>query len=236
MHASPRTAAVPTVTGRSYAARVASLTSRSCRMSAGAWVAEAEGVERRRRAAVCRLGRLTGRRAPRWTGEIGEQEWRTVLTAGAAVLAEAGSAPRAAVEQEPAKCTECGTRLNRANRGTECNPCQAAADAEQEQEQAPATKRAEPDREHLADTAREFTQATRTKRASVVDRTHNGRVEALVNELLAARPAGELDLVGEDERALVEAWSPWRNGPRWSETRRALSGPRRGNDKPLAQH
>ncbi|MFF3071038.1 hypothetical protein [Kitasatospora sp. NPDC057936] len=215
---------------------MASLTSRSCRMSAGAWVAEAEGDERRRRAAACRLGRLTGKRAPRWSGEIGKQEWLAVLAAGAAVLSETGTTPRVAVEQEAAKCTKCGTRLNRANRGTECNPCQAAA--EQEQEQAPVKKPGKPElnREHLAAAARGFTQATRTKRAGVVDRTRNGRVEALVNELLAARPAGGLDLVGEDERALVEAWSPWRNGPRWSGTRRALSGPRRGGDQSLAQH
>ncbi|MFF4821217.1 hypothetical protein ACFY2K_42315 [Kitasatospora sp. NPDC001309] len=213
MLATLRTTTAPTVTGRSYARRVASLTSGSHRVSAGKWVAEAQGDERRRRAAACRLGRLTGRRAPRWTGEIGTRDWRTILAAGAEALAESAAAQPAA-EAEPAKCAECGTRLNRANRGTVCSPCQASASAEPVE--APAEKRhSGPDMKHLDDTAREFARvSTRSTSDRVVDQTRNGRVEALVAELLAAQPASALDLVGEDERKSVERWSPFRNGPR----------------------
>ncbi|GAB7182163.1 hypothetical protein ATKI12_1994 [Kitasatospora sp. Ki12] len=235
MLATSRMSTTPTVTGRSYARRVASLTSRSCRISAGAWVAEAQGDERRRRAAVCRLGRLTGKRAPRWSGEIGVQDWRTILAAGADVLAEAGAAPQVAAEEEPAKCTECGTKLNRANRSAVCGPCQASTTTEPVD--APAKNRhAKPDMKHLNDTAREFARvSTRSKDDRVVDRTRNGRVEALVNELLAARPAGALDLVGEDERELVETWSPFRNGPR--HIVRCADGSRRyGNGELVPEH
>ncbi|MEU9074334.1 hypothetical protein [Kitasatospora sp. NPDC048538] len=179
-------------------------------------MANAQGDERRRRAVACRLGRLTGNRAPRWSGEISEQDWRTVLAAGAVALAEAGTVAREAVEEEHATCTTCGARLNRVNTGTLCNPCQAAAASEQEsQQQATAGRRLEPDRDRLADTAREFARSAAARKDSrVVDRTRMGRVEALIDELLAARPASALDVVGEDERKLVAAWSPFRNGPR----------------------
>ncbi|MFJ7910036.1 hypothetical protein [Kitasatospora sp. NPDC096204] len=228
MPATPRTTAAPTVTGRAYARRVASLTSGSCRMSAGAWVAEAQGDERRRRAAACRLGRLTGTRAPRWSGEIGEQDWRTVLTAGAAALAEAGTVSRAVAEEEPAKCDRCGTKLNRANTGTRCNPCQASASTDSDQQQTPTKDRSKADRGHLAARAQEFTRdAKGSDGGAVVDLTRNGRAEALVDELLAARPTTAPDMISEQERRLIEDWSPLRNGPRWSDTRRALSGPRR---------
>ncbi|MGW3183843.1 hypothetical protein ACWDD9_31700 [Kitasatospora sp. NPDC001119] len=213
MPAALRTPAAPTVTGRSYARRVASLTSRPCRMSAGAWVAEAQGTERRRRAVACRLGRLTGTRAPRWSGKISEEDWRTVLAAGAATLAE--TTGRSAAKEDRARCAKCGTRLNRANASSLCNPCQASANAEPEhQQQAPASERSELDRGHLAVAAQEFTQVAASRGDRVVDRTRNGRVEALVAELLAAQPASALDLVGEDERRLIEAWSPFRTGKR----------------------
>ncbi|MFD9692537.1 hypothetical protein ACFWXO_43030 [Kitasatospora sp. NPDC059088] len=237
MLATSRTSAAPTVTGRSFARRVASLTGGSRRMPAGAWVAEARGAERSRRAVVCRIGRLTGTRAPRWSGEIGGQEWQTILMAGVAALAEASPATGGTTTDEPAKCSTCGVRLNRSNTGTLCGPCHTSANAEPVE--APVKKqRREPDMRNLGDTAREFAKASTNSTGGdrVVDRTRNGRVEALVAELLAARPTSALHLVGDDERRLVETWSPFRNGPRWSETRRALSGPRRGNDEPLSQH
>ncbi|MFF7452894.1 hypothetical protein [Kitasatospora sp. NPDC008115] len=213
MLATPRTAATPTVTGRSYARRVASLTSGSRRMSAGAWVAEARGVERRRRAVACRIGRLTGTRAPRWAGELGEQEWRTILAVGVAALADKAASPRIAPEEKRA-CTTCGTRLNRANGGTVCGPCLASAAPEPTQ-QATVGARPAPDMGHLADTAREVAPLlSGGTSGGVVDRTRNGRVEALVDEMLASRPAGALVLVGEDERRAVETWSPFRGGPR----------------------
>ncbi|MEV0187209.1 hypothetical protein AB0I39_01570 [Kitasatospora purpeofusca] len=194
---------------------MASLTGGSGRVSAASWVAGAEGVERRRRAVACRIGRLTGTRAPRWTGEIGEEGWRTVLSAGAAALAENGTAALATAEAERAMCTACGTKLNRANTGTLCGPCRTTANTEPEHpRQAPAGQRSEPDREHLAVTAEEFTALTAGRGDRVVDRTRNGRVEALVDEWLAAQPAGALDVVGEDERKSVERWSPFRGGPR----------------------
>ncbi|MFJ8625850.1 hypothetical protein ACIRD3_23800 [Kitasatospora sp. NPDC093550] len=228
MPAAPRTT-TRTVTGRSYARRVATLTSGSRRMSAGAWVAEAEGAERKRRAAACRLGRLTGTRSPRWSGEISQADWRTVLAAGAAALADAGTAVGVATEADRATCAKCGTNLNRANTGSLCNPCRTSADTDAEpQQQTPANRRSAPDPEHLAVTATEFIQLTAAKDDRVVDRTRNGRVEALVNELLAARPASALDVVGEDERRLVEKWSPFRNGPR--HVVRCTDGSRRYGD------
>ncbi|MCX4754301.1 hypothetical protein [Kitasatospora purpeofusca] len=213
---------------------MASLTSGSGRVSAGAWVAEARGVERRRRAVACRIGRLTGTRAPRWTGEIGEQEWRTILAVGVAALADSAAAPRTAPE-EKRSCSTCGARLNRASPGTVCGPCLASS-AHGPAEQAPAGTRPAPDMGHLADTAREVApHLTSGTGGGVVDRTRNGRVEALVDELLAARPAGALDVVGEDERKLVAKWSPFRGGPR--HVVRCADGSRRyGNGGPAREH
>ncbi|MEU1287542.1 hypothetical protein [Kitasatospora sp. NPDC005856] len=176
-------------------------------------MAEAQGAERRRRAVACRIGRLTGTQAPQWTGEIGEQEWRTILAVGVAALADAASSPRIAPE-EKRTCTTCGTKLNRANRGTVCSPCLVSAT--EPKQQASASVRPTPDMGHLTDTAREVApHLTRGTSGSVVDRTRNGRVEALVDEMLAARSTDALVLVGEDERRLVETWSPFRNGKRY---------------------
>ncbi|CAN3981236.1 hypothetical protein [Kitasatospora purpeofusca] len=86
-----RTTTAPAVTGRSYAHRVAALTGGNVRQTSGQWVAQAHGAERRRRAAACRIARLTGTRAPQWSGEISEQDWRTVLAAGADALRERAS-------------------------------------------------------------------------------------------------------------------------------------------------
>ncbi|MEE1787727.1 hypothetical protein PUR71_33190 [Streptomyces sp. SP17BM10] len=236
MPATPRTISTPTLTGRSYARRVATLTSGSARPSAGAWVAEAQGTERQRRAVVCRLGRLTGTRSPRWSGEISEEDWRAVLAAGAATLAEAETAVRTATEADRATCAKCGTKLNRANTGSLCNPCKTSASTESEHQQhAPVGERSAPDPEHLAVAAQEFTRLASSKGDRVVDRTRNGRVEALVNELLAAQPVSALDLVGEDERRLVETWSPFRNGPR--HIVRCADGSRRyGNGELAPEH
>ncbi|MFF2039014.1 hypothetical protein ACFVVX_01195 [Kitasatospora sp. NPDC058170] len=87
----------PTVTGRSYAHHIASLTVEVSRKMSGQWVAEARGKERRRRAAVCRIAWLTGTRAPQWSGEINEQDWRTVLAAGADALRERAAAKGTAI-------------------------------------------------------------------------------------------------------------------------------------------
>ncbi|WP_435649279.1 hypothetical protein [Kitasatospora purpeofusca] len=213
---------------------MASLTSGSGRVSAGAWVAEARGVERRRRAVACRIGRLTGTRAPQWAGEIGEQEWHAILAVGVAALADSAASPRTAPE-EKRSCTTCGTRLNRANHGAVCSPCLASSAAEPA-EQAPAGTRAVPDMGHLADTAREVApHLTSGTSGGVVDRTRNGRVEALVDELLAAQAPSELDVVGEDERKLVAKWSPLRGGPR--HVVRCADGSRRyGNGELAREH
>ncbi|MFF2044036.1 hypothetical protein ACFVVX_26815 [Kitasatospora sp. NPDC058170] len=213
---------------------MASLTSGSGRVSAGAWVAEARGVERRRRAVACRIGRLTGTRAPQWAGEIGEQEWRTILAVGVAALADSAASPRIAPE-EKRSCITCGTRLNRANHGAACSPCLASS-APEPAEQAPAGTRRAPDMGHLADTAREVApHLTSGTSGGVVDRTRNGRVEALVGELLTARAPSALDVVGEDERRRVEKWSPFRGGPR--HVVRCADGSRRyGNGELAPEH
>ncbi|MFD8695377.1 hypothetical protein [Kitasatospora purpeofusca] len=213
---------------------MASLTGGSGRVSASAWVAEARGVERRRRAVACRIGRLTGTRAPRWAGEIGEQEWRAILAVGVAALADSAASPRTAPE-EKRTCTTCGARLNRANHGAVCSPCLASS-AHGPAEQAPAGTRPAPDMGRLADTAREVApHLTSGTSNGVVDRTRNGRVEALVDEMLAARAPGALDVVGEDERKLVAKWSPFRGGPR--HVVRCADGSRRyGNGKRALDH
>ncbi|MFI6158176.1 hypothetical protein ACIBCA_36430 [Kitasatospora sp. NPDC051170] len=68
-------------------------------------------------------------------------------------------------------------------------------------------------------------------RAAVVIRSDaRSRLRELA---LAEYTAVELAAFGDDpldawtrhEREQVKTWSPWRGGPRWSETRRALSGP-----------
>ncbi|MEV7600462.1 hypothetical protein AB0O91_24115 [Kitasatospora sp. NPDC089797] len=87
MPAMPCTTAVSrTVIGRSSARHVASPTGESRGMSAGAWVMEVTGLERRRRAAVRRIAQLTGTQCLRWSGEISDEDWQLVLTLGAQAL------------------------------------------------------------------------------------------------------------------------------------------------------
>ncbi|MEU1418648.1 hypothetical protein [Kitasatospora sp. NPDC005751] len=88
----------------------------------------------------------------------------------------------------------------------------------------------------MAATARDFArEAAGSGAGGVVDRTRNGRVEALVNDLLAACPPNPLDLVGEDERRLVTTWSPFRDGPR--HIVRCADGSRRyGTGEPVPEH
>ncbi|MFE6745847.1 hypothetical protein ACFVGM_08350 [Kitasatospora purpeofusca] len=88
----------------------------------------------------------------------------------------------------------------------------------------------------MADTAREVApHLTSGRSGGVVDRTRSGRVEALVDELLAARAPGALDVVGEDERRKVAKWSPFRGGPR--HVVRCADGSRRyGNGELAPQH
>jgi len=73
-------------TGRKRADQIADTTSRS----AGAWIREAKGVERRRRAAAQHLAELTDTQPLRWTGEISAEEWEQFLTAGADALLALG--------------------------------------------------------------------------------------------------------------------------------------------------
>ncbi|MFD4659693.1 hypothetical protein ACFWP2_29160 [Kitasatospora sp. NPDC058444] len=82
-----------TLTGRRQAATVAQITGAT---STWAWVAEAEGQERTRRATVRRIARLTGTEPIRWDGEISDEDWQTVLAAGAdALLAHAADQEQA---------------------------------------------------------------------------------------------------------------------------------------------
>ncbi|MEV7940862.1 hypothetical protein AB0O82_32635 [Kitasatospora sp. NPDC088264] len=77
---------VAATTGRKRAGQIADTTSRS----AGAWIREAKGVERRRRAVAQHLAELTGTQPLRWTGEISTVEWEQLLTAGADALLAVG--------------------------------------------------------------------------------------------------------------------------------------------------
>ncbi|MFJ6140537.1 hypothetical protein [Kitasatospora sp. NPDC092286] len=75
-----------TTTGRRQAEHIA----RTTTTSSWAWVAEAKGPERVRRAAARRLARLTGTTLVRWDGTISDSDWDTLLSAGAdALLAQA---------------------------------------------------------------------------------------------------------------------------------------------------
>lgn len=90
MSSMPRTAAqqhtASVTTGRKAADRIADTT----RRSAAVWIAEAQGVERRRRAAAQHIAELIGTETPRWTGEIGTEDWAQVLSAGADALLALG--------------------------------------------------------------------------------------------------------------------------------------------------
>jgi hypothetical protein len=75
-----------TLTGRRQAETVAQITA----TSTWSWGAEASGCERTRRATVRRIARLTGTEPIRWDGEISDEDWTAVLSAGAdALLAHA---------------------------------------------------------------------------------------------------------------------------------------------------
>jgi hypothetical protein len=54
--------------------------------SAAVWITEAQGVERRRRAAAQHIAELTGTEPLRWTGQISAENWTKVLSAGADAL------------------------------------------------------------------------------------------------------------------------------------------------------
>ncbi|GAA2984489.1 hypothetical protein GCM10010519_18650 [Streptomyces lactacystinicus] len=78
-----------TLTGRRQAEHIA----RTTTVSSWAWVAEAQGPERVRRAAARRLARLTGTTLVRWDGVLSDSDWDTLLSAGAdALLAQAATA------------------------------------------------------------------------------------------------------------------------------------------------
>jgi len=72
-----------TLTGRRQAEHVAQITGAT---STWAWVAEASGRERTRRATVRKIARLTGTEPIRWDGEISDAAWQVVLSAGADAL------------------------------------------------------------------------------------------------------------------------------------------------------
>lgn len=70
--------------GRKAAGRIANTT----RRSAAVWIAEAQGVERRRRETVQHIAELVGIEPVRWDGEISTDDFERVLSAGAdAILA-----------------------------------------------------------------------------------------------------------------------------------------------------
>uniref|UniRef100_UPI002F90EF02 hypothetical protein n=1 Tax=Kitasatospora indigofera TaxID=67307 RepID=UPI002F90EF02 len=77
-----RHTATAVTTGRPAAVRIAATT----RRSAGAWIGEANGTERRRRIAAQRIAERTGTQAPQWSEEIAAQDWALVLEAGARAL------------------------------------------------------------------------------------------------------------------------------------------------------
>ncbi|MFJ7912621.1 hypothetical protein [Kitasatospora sp. NPDC096204] len=172
-----------TLTGRRQAATVAQLTGAT---STWAWVAEASGRERTRRATARRIARLTGTEPIRWDGEISDEDWQTILTAGAdALLAHAADEETAFTFDLVAAAQEITTE---AASGT------AAA----------------------TDTELERTTVLPTSPDPVP-----GRIVTEAADHPERTPA---------EQAEVERWSPWRSGPRWSETARALSGPRHPAD------
>ncbi|MER5866134.1 hypothetical protein [Kitasatospora sp. NPDC002040] len=77
-----------TTTGRAFAEAIVTITHTAATawVTATAWIAEADGVERQRRAAVQHIAELTGTEPLHWTGEISAQDWDTVLTFGADAL------------------------------------------------------------------------------------------------------------------------------------------------------
>ncbi|MFF1908251.1 hypothetical protein [Kitasatospora sp. NPDC058218] len=162
-----------TLTGRRQAETVAQITGAT---STWAWVAEASGRERTRRATVRRIARLTGTEPVRWDGEISDADWTVVLSAGAdALLAHAA-------DEEAAFALD----------------LVAAA-------------------EEIAAEAAAATDTVIERTTVLPDAPAPGR------HVAAAATSNERT---PHEQAQVETWSPWHNGPRWSETRRALSGPR----------
>ncbi|GGV45828.1 hypothetical protein GCM10010495_74330 [Kitasatospora herbaricolor] len=164
-----------TLTGRRQAEHVAQITGAT---STWAWVAEASGRERTRRATVRRIAKLTGTEPVRWDGEISDAHWTAVLSAGADALLAHATAEEAAFGLDLVAAAEA---IN----------AEAAA---------------------ATDTELERTTVLPTGPSPVPGRH-------------VAQAAANPDRTTW-EQAEVETWSPWRNGPRWSETRRALSGPR----------
>ncbi|MFE2728378.1 hypothetical protein [Kitasatospora sp. NPDC059327] len=83
--------------------------------------------------------------------------------------------------------------------------------------------------EAATDAAAEAAAAARTRVAARAGRRERVRELALAEYSeaeLAAFGDDPLDAWSRHERDQVTAWSPFRDGPRWSETPRALSGPR----------
>ncbi|MEU8927513.1 hypothetical protein AB0D10_42520 [Kitasatospora sp. NPDC048545] len=87
--------------------------------------------------------------------------------------------------------------------------------------------------EAAAEAAQEAATTARVRVAAKADRRERAR-ELALEEYTAAELAAfgddPLDAWSRHEREQVKTWSPWRNGPRWSETARALSGPARVRD------
>ncbi|MFI9332634.1 hypothetical protein ACIGZJ_34515 [Kitasatospora sp. NPDC052868] len=82
--------------------------------------------------------------------------------------------------------------------------------------------------EAAADAAKEAATTARLRVAAKADRRERAR-ELALQEYTAAELAAfgddPLDAWSRHEREQVKLWSPFRDGPRWSETPRALSGP-----------
>ncbi|MGW3185465.1 hypothetical protein ACWDD9_39965 [Kitasatospora sp. NPDC001119] len=165
-----------TLTGRRQAATVAQITATT---STWAWVAEADGQERTRRATARRIARLTDTEPIRWDGEISDEDWQTVLAAGAdALLAHAAA-------EEDAFALD------------------------------------------LVAAAEEITAEAAAATDAVLERTTvlTGSQVPVPGRAVAAAAAFPDRSTWEEQQ--VKRWSPWQDGPRWSETARALSGPRR---------
>ncbi|MFJ9460942.1 hypothetical protein ACIRST_38470 [Kitasatospora sp. NPDC101447] len=87
--------------------------------------------------------------------------------------------------------------------------------------------------EAAADAADHAAAAARTRVTATAGRRERIRELALEEYTaveLAAFGDDPLDAWSRHEREQVKTWSPWRNGRRWSETPRALSGPRPTRD------
>jgi hypothetical protein len=84
---------------------------------------------------------------------------------------------------------------------------------------------AEMEAEITAEAASDAARAAIITRSDTRSRLRELALEEYTAAELAAFGDDPLDAWTRHEREQVKTWSPWRNGRRWSETARALSGP-----------